>query len=479
MEKKKKDCKLSSITSQERKEDQNQSSVGLAAEKYRTISISSHDNVQSLNHHFQPVVHWPYTTFYAMELQSPIVQSPSPAAHQVQHGQPLLHLAQQTMPVWPDNTLSGVNAHVSYQPFAMTGGGVPASNHAPIPSYCYHFGYPFPGFPGPWDPASWWGQPGPSLPPCTNSSPGPGAFAYVSSVPPPMPSSLATSSENFQRGIIKLPTKLSLKHQQLWGAQSAENVQLWAVFGQLQTELADCKSRLMMLESEVLSLKPKVEEPTCHGTGTSLAGKSSKRGRPEKQMSSVDASRSPLDSHLHARGGKPKLSNVQSETENQHFRKNHIIKVEGKENSCHSTGDMENLLYNHISGIEFSESNPLFHSQIQNDVRGAGLSSTESKACDGKNGASINLLGSTNDKKFECNSNTQSEVCGRELINVTSEPYDDDCNGVGGNSVVKWSFGNDDSTAIGVQNAAVESGKDEDDDEEMDDGESSSVEDIA
>lgn len=141
---------LDDFNHDQRKEDQNQSSVGLAAEKYRTISISSHDNVPSLNHHFQPVVHWPYTTLYAMELQSPIVQSPSPAAHQVQHGLPLLHLAQQTMPVWPDNTLSGVNAHVSYQPFAMTGGGVPASNHAPIPSYCYHFGYPFPGFPGNW-----------------------------------------------------------------------------------------------------------------------------------------------------------------------------------------------------------------------------------------------------------------------------------------------------------------------------------------
>lgn len=87
--------------------------------------------------------------------------------------------------------------------------------------------------------------------------------------------------------------------------QSTENVQLWAVVGQLQTELADCKSRLMKLESKVLSLRPKVEEPNCYGTG-----KSSKSGRPKKQISSVDASPSPLDSHLHAHGGKPKLSNI-------------------------------------------------------------------------------------------------------------------------------------------------------------------------
>lgn len=98
---------------------------------------------------------------YAMELQSPLFQSPSPAAHQVQHGQPLLHLAQQPMPVWPNDTLSGANAHVSFQPIApigttdlswqgpaMTGGSIPTSNQAPTPSYYYHFSYPFPSFPG-------------------------------------------------------------------------------------------------------------------------------------------------------------------------------------------------------------------------------------------------------------------------------------------------------------------------------------------
>ncbi|KAH7851700.1 hypothetical protein Vadar_015498 [Vaccinium darrowii] len=264
--------------------------------------------------------------------------------------------------------VSGLNAigttDLSWQGPAVMGGSIPASNQAPIPSYCYHVSYPFPGFSGPWGPTSWWGRRPPSLPPWTYSSPG--AFAYDSSLQPPMASSSATSSENFQRGIIKPPTELSLKHHQLWAAQSAENVQLWVV-----VELADCKSRLMKLESEVLSLKSKVEEPTGHGTGTFLAGKSSKRGRPKEQISSVD--------------------------------------------------------------------------------RGASLSSTESEAFGGKNGASFNLVGSINGKMFEWNSGTQSAVCGRDLINVKSEQYYDD----------------------------VESGKDEDDDEEMDDDGSSSAEDIA
>ncbi|GFY81085.1 hypothetical protein Acr_01g0008940 [Actinidia rufa] len=458
MEKKNKDRKNSSVTSQEanesneplRKEDQNHSGVGLASEKNAAISSSSHDNAPSLNQQFQPFDQWPHTTQSTME-QSPILisnpslslhqhqhqhQQPSPDTHQVQHGHPPAHLAQPAMPFLPPQRssyqLSGVNGYASFQPFGpigttdtwqghyMTGGATSPRNQTQIPSFCYHANYPYPGIPGSWDQASWWSQAQPSIPPFIYNFPGPCGF--ISSLPPPMPGCSAAASQFFLRGVIQPSEKLSQKHQKLWEAQSAENVQLWALVGQLQTELANCKSRLLKLESEVFSQKPIVEQPTAPGIGISLAGQSSKRGRPKKPISPADGLPTPNESRPRARGRKPAMSIVQSGTKETSFRKKSLKKVVQKENPCHSTvqhpnsGNIVNISGNGYRESEISETNPLFHNQIHQGAQGNknGDSKTFFDVVTDLEGveptsASANIVGRINNENIRWNSNTQSE----------------------------------------------------------------------
>ncbi|KAF2295679.1 hypothetical protein GH714_033562 [Hevea brasiliensis] len=85
---------------------------------------------------------------------------------------------------------------------------------------------------------------------------------------------------------------------------SAENVQLWIVIGHLQSELADYKSHVTKLESEVSFLKQAMEESTAHVTGTAVSRQVSKRGRPRRSVALVDALPSPDGSQPQARGRK-------------------------------------------------------------------------------------------------------------------------------------------------------------------------------
>ncbi|XP_028099022.1 uncharacterized protein LOC114298609 [Camellia sinensis] len=518
--KKKKKKKKTDYTSHEatksnellRKEDQNHSNVGLSALKNAAISTSSDDNAPPSNQQFQPVVQWPQST-QSME-QLPLnskpcvsIQSPSPTTllsqwplsqHQ-QPNQPPPHLTQPAMPFWlaqqPGYQLSGANApfapvgrtDISWQGPA-TGGGI--SNQAQIPSFCYHVNYPYPGFPGPWDPTSWWGQAQQSLHHCAYSFPG--ACGYLSSRSPLMPGCSADSTQFFQRGTIQPPPKLSQKHQLLWEAQSAENVQLWAVVGQLQSELADYKSRLIKLESEVFSEKPTIHEPTTLASGTCLAGQSSKKGRPKKQISSVDALPRPC-------GRKPAQCNVQADEAKQRgFRKKSLKKIEQKENPVQQPngGNNANVLTKWCSGIEISGPNPLFPNQIHNDIPSVGLCSSELKAIDNENGDSKTVFSmfshqvkgvepkgaSENNENFVSTSNIPSGQYGRDLINISTQGYfNADANVTGEgmrNVVVGWSFGNEEAAPRSLQNAAVDSANDEDEEMEEDD-DSLGAEDIA
>ena len=72
--------------------------------------------------------------------------------------------------------------------------------------------------------------------------------------------------------------------------QSAENVQLWSMIGQLQGELADCKGRLIKLEAEISSLRSvATNEPAVEvgNGGITVRGQPSKRGRSKRAIAPV------------------------------------------------------------------------------------------------------------------------------------------------------------------------------------------------
>ncbi|OMO56370.1 hypothetical protein CCACVL1_26591 [Corchorus capsularis] len=329
--KKKKQQKLATSSGQEPdsndllgKEDENQSKEALAAKNTITDSLSEED-LSSFNEQYQHnnILQWTCSkpTQNAAEQASlnpsPWQQvaslQPNSSNHLVHQSQPTLHLAQSNTPFWlqqrpsfpfpatfqPFTSITTVDG--SWQPSAILGGTTSRSQQqVPI---CYHYG-PYPGFPGPWDPSSCWGHGQQSQPSfnCTF----PGAYGYFSSAPPPTPNCSVTFGESSQRGIIRPTVKLSQKHQQLWEAQSIENVQLWSVIGQLQSEVADYKSRLTKLEAQVSSLKLSPDDPNTRVDRT-------KRGRPKRSVVSVDVSASPDESHPRAKARKRAATKAQPE----------------------------------------------------------------------------------------------------------------------------------------------------------------------
>ncbi|KAK7252742.1 hypothetical protein RIF29_36918 [Crotalaria pallida] len=217
---------------------------------------SSHDNVAYSNQQqHAPIVQWSsYTpqnaTQQLMAVSFPN-QPPSPGV--VNQWQQFLQqvqvFAQSTPPFWPPPQLpgGGNQAHggANFPPVFQTW----QAHQTPIPNVAYHVGYPFPGFPGPCNPSSMLGQ----MQQLQHSH-----NAYIAGAPgfssasPTMPS-CSTSGE--PSSPTKPTTKLSRKHQQLWDAQSVENVQLRSMVDKLQAEVSDYKDRLMKLEEEVSSLK--------------------------------------------------------------------------------------------------------------------------------------------------------------------------------------------------------------------------------
>lgn len=240
--------------------------------------------------------------------------------------------------------------------------------------------------------------------------------------------------------------------------QSAENVQLWNVINVLQSEISDCKNRLMKLEAEVSSLKPTVEEPTAQGIGIGSAGQPSKRGRPKRP--SVNVLTSPRESQTRARGRRPTPYRAQKESRSLIFEKVTFDKVEDKEKeSSTATSKQENIVKTsnlakpQISGNMELNGNglmmPVFHNQGHQEFNGIqigefGLSSSsqlkniDENFKDLKSGYSIlsqqskrmnnkgaSAMGAAGNGSLRCYSNITPDDFGGNLLNMGSQGFYD------------------------------------------------------
>lgn len=278
--------------------------------------------------------------------------------------------------------------------------------------------------------------------------------------------------------------------------QSAQNIQLWTVIGQLQSELADCKSRLSKLEAEASSAKVTTEEPTSQTIGTALAGQTSKRGRPKKPVPPVDALPSIDESHPRTRGRKPAVLKIQHETRTTNFEKECPNKVEDKGKANHSSattqqqqeddGKISCAFINTSGNIEIDRTNPMmhpFHNQIHQDIPGLQLSgigfssssnmkTSSDKPEDPKTAFSI-LYSHVRQIKSEGASGTYTEAAantnlgwpsnisfedtGRNGLNISSEGFYDN-GGVlrqVGKVIPGWSFVHEEDASRDLENAAI------------------------
>lgn len=279
----------------------------------------------------------------------------------------------------------------------------------------------------------------------------------------------------------------------------------------MQSEIADYKSRLLRLEAEVSSFKPKVEEPSARAAGTALAGQPSKRGRPRRSVALADAGASPDESHPRARGRKPATSKVQSESKAHIFEKVVLNKVEDKEKACHSTATIEqgngkNVSTNavHASGnVEINGSNlmmPAFNNQAHPQICGIGLApslemkSIDDKATESKTANSIlseqatvmntksssaAYMNATVNGNLGWPANITCEESGRNMLNIGSQGFYHNGSVIRqeGRLIPGWSFVNEEDASEDIEDAVLGSNKDEND--EMEDDASSGAEDIA
>lgn len=253
--------------------------------------------------------------------------------------------------------------------------------------------------------------------------------------------------------------------------QSAENVQLWTVIGQLQSELANCKSSLMKLEAEVSSLTPPVEEMTAQVAGTALSGQASKRGRPRKSTAAVDVLATPDEHYPRARGRKPgALGKFQSsEPRTLVFEKVNLIKVDDRVKARHSpaTAQQEtdkktsNIITTGSDNIEVNGSNlmmPAFNSQILQENPGIQLNAIKLNSSSKMEnirdkaddlGAGFSVISQKPKGSFGWPSNNNPENCGRNAFNASSQGFYDNGGVIkqGGKHIPGWSFA-DESTAL-------------------------------
>ncbi|XP_010245603.1 PREDICTED: uncharacterized protein LOC104589109 [Nelumbo nucifera] len=383
MEKKKKDNKLQ-LTSQEAetnefegKEDQNQ--TGIPRKNPRNGS-PPHENAPPVGQQYQPIFQWPYTpqptlqqspmiprplptqqipTLLLNRWQSPLLSTPqqpqqqqqSVINNQFQQGQLPYQASQTSVTMWLPPRPGFHALGGAYQPAVPMGttdsswqtsfvaGGNSSRNEPHVPGFCFQGAYSHPiRCSGPWDPSSWWSQ-GQQTQPAYAF---PGAYGYFPVTLQPALDYSASCVRTPQKGIIRPQTKLSQKHQQMWEAQSMENVQLWTAISQLQSEMAAYGNRLMKLEAEVLSLKPTMEEIPVDPANNALAGQqTSKRGRPKKPIATVDGLHSPDKCQPRSRGRKPTQLKVQSKTKGINSEKG-VNKVEDREKGCHAALVNEN-----------------------------------------------------------------------------------------------------------------------------------------
>lgn len=428
-------------------------------------------------------------------------QQVNPSNYQVQHGQPQLQVAQPNTPFWqqqqPGYHFPGANLPVAYQPLTpslsrndassvVAGGGTSIRHQEQVPEFYYHVGYPYPGIPaGPWDP--WWGQAQQSEPPCTYTFSGP--FGYLSSPSLLTPGySSAVPRQSVQRGIIRPSVKLSQKHQQLWEAQSAENVQLWTIIGHLQSEVAEYKNRIMTLEAEI---KPKVEANIPQSTEICLQEKTPNRGRPKKSVASVDALTSRDESHPRVRGRKPAQCKAQFETRALNFERVVLKKVENKERTFHPPPTTENdkkVFTNSGSNMEIHDSDTkmrAFRNQVYPNISRVSLTemkTNDDKAKDTKNvssnlsqhvngnqskGASATYIGGTSDGNLVWPSNISSEDSAQNGLRFNSQAFCHNSNVIRqGQLFPGWSFKNGQIASGELEDAVIGSAKDGEDDDD-------------
>lgn len=269
---------------------------------------------------------------------------------------------------------------------------------------------------------------------------------------------------------------------------------------QLQSELADYKNRLSKLEAEVLSSKPKVEEPPVQVTPTALTGQPPKRGRPKRSVAAGDAGGSPHESHPRGRGRKLATSKVQSEAKPHVYEKVVLNKVVDKEKTCHSAasieqGNGENISSNatHASGnVEMNGSNlamPAFLNQAHLQMCGIGLTpSTDIESNDGKatdsntatkSSSTFYIGGTSNGNVGWLPANVTSEETGRNVLSAGSQGFYNNGSVIreGGKLIPGWSFVNEEDASEELEDAVLGSAKDEDD--EMVEDVNSGAEDIA
>lgn len=191
-----------------------------------------------------------------------------------------------------------------------------------------------------------------------------------------------------------------------------------------------------------------VEEPPP------LAGKKPKRGRAKRPTpTDNDPLLSPNKPCSRARGSMPPHT-ARIKTKELNFEKESGKKVEDRANTIEIT----------IA----NSSNPLIHSQVSGVCFKNESEVEENKVRDSKT--------SYVNRKFAWPSNIYPVECGRNLINIISpQSFYSDVNGSGLGrkvGVSEWSFGNGENASLGVENAALESGKDEEDEEVEEDGSS-------
>ncbi|ERN14216.1 hypothetical protein AMTRI_Chr13g90150 [Amborella trichopoda] len=508
------------------KDDQTQTVGASMIKRTSRTGSPSNDNLNALNQNqFPPVLQWPYTPQPTIEhstivKHSPLTQNPLPYLN---HRKPLnLNQAQQASGFWPPRPEfpSGPGAYFPSAPpptitesnwQAPTVLGASSGNEHAAPAYCYHGGYSYPmGFPGPWDPSTWWGQPQTQSPYVYPPPPHPPPYVYL---PPPHPMTEGSAVvQPYQRGVIRPPAGLSQKHQRLWEAQSAENVHLWTALRRLETEIASYRVKITKLESMLQSLKPQQDAGI---EGSTL--QTTRKGRTKRSTAPMaNTLNSPENIQPRPRGRRPKGPAEAKEQLNPEKEISH--KADDREQAFSPIAQQESeqkipMILTNGGGFELNGSNkPIpsldfqnmvsYQNQVNQETVGNQISAFVTKptsempgkrntdeqkslffmpgqvvkGAESSDHASMSFRGVGNGVHGWPQAMMQSENCARNIMDMRSHLFYDHGNALRqGNKVLSgWScVGEED------QDDAEQSRKEDGDDEEMEDDSSSAVDEMS
>lgn len=243
----------------------------------------------------------------------------------------------------------------------------------------------------------------------------------------------------------------------------------------MQSEVTDYKNCVTRLEAELSSLRAAAEETAAQVNGAVLSAPPSKRGRPKKSVASVEAVHSPDVSHRRARKPAARKSD-QFECKSHLFEKVILNKVEDKEKACRVATAVEqgnnasNVVTPSGGNMEINEINsmmPAFRYQFQQELPGV-------QTCGNRSTASSEMKGS-DDKANTCS--TTYPIIPQNILwpyNITSETEGNEpnigSNGLynggsvirhGGKFIPGWSCVNEEYASEKLEDAVLESGKNE------------------